>query len=349
MPVLVIAVDRLPISLPGCYGNEWIDTPHLDWIAAEGMTLDQCLADEQINPQKITAAFERLRDALPASELTLLRLPGLPQDLTPPAQFADFYLEEFFSPIELHDSLCNLGIELSTISTDIEDLAAEYSWFAEALPLLANSGLYEIDRPADSELSGLLRLAAAATHVALLDTAIGEHVRQWMEQLPDDATQPLVCVVGLCGAILTRHPLVAVGMPPLVDELLRVPCLIWDGQPDHRGTRRGELLSVTEIPQLISKQLSETRNPELEITRSEIKHTLESLPTSDDRIVKNEDSVSIRTASHRFVLAGDTHQVESKVWIFIKPDDVFDRRDESRQLPDLADKVRQTLRDTFER
>lgn len=43
---LVITFDRYPASILGCYGNEWIETPHLDHLAANGVVADACFAAE---------------------------------------------------------------------------------------------------------------------------------------------------------------------------------------------------------------------------------------------------------------------------------------------------------------
>lgn len=39
---LVITLDRFPASILGCYGNEWIETPHVDRFAARGQVADNC-------------------------------------------------------------------------------------------------------------------------------------------------------------------------------------------------------------------------------------------------------------------------------------------------------------------
>ncbi len=41
---LVITFDHFPASILGCYGNEWIETPHLDRVAAIGVVGDACMA-----------------------------------------------------------------------------------------------------------------------------------------------------------------------------------------------------------------------------------------------------------------------------------------------------------------
>lgn len=42
--VLIVTFDRLPASILGCYGNEWIETQHIDRMAARGLVADQCWA-----------------------------------------------------------------------------------------------------------------------------------------------------------------------------------------------------------------------------------------------------------------------------------------------------------------
>ncbi len=39
---LVVTLDRFPASILGCYGNEWIETPHVDRLAAQGQVADNC-------------------------------------------------------------------------------------------------------------------------------------------------------------------------------------------------------------------------------------------------------------------------------------------------------------------
>jgi hypothetical protein len=44
MFAVVLTFDRLPCAALGCYGNEWIDTPHFDRLAAEGFVFDAHVA-----------------------------------------------------------------------------------------------------------------------------------------------------------------------------------------------------------------------------------------------------------------------------------------------------------------
>src|SRR5438067_401782 len=45
MKVLVVTVRGWHLGYLGCYGNDWISTPALDRLAAEGVVFDQHLAD----------------------------------------------------------------------------------------------------------------------------------------------------------------------------------------------------------------------------------------------------------------------------------------------------------------
>jgi arylsulfatase A-like enzyme len=50
MRALVIVVRGLHLGYVGCYGNEWLDTPTLDGLAAEGVVFDQHHADRPDAP-----------------------------------------------------------------------------------------------------------------------------------------------------------------------------------------------------------------------------------------------------------------------------------------------------------
>jgi arylsulfatase A-like enzyme len=45
MKVLVLNAPALHAGYLGCYGNEWVETPHLDQLAAEGVVFEQHFAD----------------------------------------------------------------------------------------------------------------------------------------------------------------------------------------------------------------------------------------------------------------------------------------------------------------
>src|SRR5438128_6733939 len=46
MNILVLHINGLHLGYLGCYGNEWVQTPNLDRLAAEGIVFDQHYADQ---------------------------------------------------------------------------------------------------------------------------------------------------------------------------------------------------------------------------------------------------------------------------------------------------------------
>jgi arylsulfatase A-like enzyme len=67
MRALVIVVRGLHLGYVGCYGNDWIDTPALDGLAAEGVVFDQHFADRP-DPGGAAQAWRTGRYAFPPAE-----------------------------------------------------------------------------------------------------------------------------------------------------------------------------------------------------------------------------------------------------------------------------------------
>ncbi len=65
--VLVVVVRGLQATALGCYGSDWIDTPALDGLAAEGVVFDWHLADAA-SPQGARRAWRTGRYDLPTPE-----------------------------------------------------------------------------------------------------------------------------------------------------------------------------------------------------------------------------------------------------------------------------------------
>jgi arylsulfatase A-like enzyme len=67
MRVLVIVVRGLHVGYVGCYGNDWIDTPALDGLAAEGVVFDRHIADRP-DPAGAAHAWQTGRYGIPPAE-----------------------------------------------------------------------------------------------------------------------------------------------------------------------------------------------------------------------------------------------------------------------------------------
>jgi len=88
MKILCLNLTGLHLGYLGCYGNEWIETPHLDRLAAEGVVFDQHIAD---TPTGTPGAWSGRYRFLPGSEPeaaallpALLRAQGVPTAFVAP-------------------------------------------------------------------------------------------------------------------------------------------------------------------------------------------------------------------------------------------------------------------------
>ncbi|MEZ6057524.1 MAG: hypothetical protein R3C01_12555 [Planctomycetaceae bacterium] len=405
---LLLTFDVLPLSLLGCYGVEWIETPHFDELSAQGLTFDFCFATQDLSPglvvadsgetvtwqsgdelsprldgddieaaiigrwtERITAAFPNCRlqtsretsliDALDhgfldtplqsLGELSLqwLRLTGLPEQLIPPSALFDLYLEEFFTPVELRDAVAHWlkqPPEYIAEHSNKQPLS-DFDWVTEHVEAMLELGLLDRDhRPADTELTRF-RLALAGAIISQLDTQLGELLEALEPAVLSDET--VVIVAGLTGQLLMQHPHVAQGMPPLVDERLHVPLWVWSNEPDWSGVRRRELTETAAVIDLL-QAFSSGRTP----IRSACHHDVSgikpasdkfaTLPVSDAILWRWADGPgALRTSRHHCVVdswqsieTGGDRDDEVKHWLFLKPGDIWDLRDESSQSPEMT-------------
>lgn len=80
MRVLVIVVRGLHLGYVGCYGNEWLDTPTLDALAAEGVVFDAHYADHP-DAAGAARAWRTGRYAFPTATGAVLPAPPPEEDL----------------------------------------------------------------------------------------------------------------------------------------------------------------------------------------------------------------------------------------------------------------------------
>jgi arylsulfatase A-like enzyme len=67
--VLVLVLRGLPLAHVGCYGNDWVETPTLDRLAAEGVVFDQHFADRP-DPAGAARSWRTGRYDLPSLAVT---------------------------------------------------------------------------------------------------------------------------------------------------------------------------------------------------------------------------------------------------------------------------------------
>ena len=79
MKTIVVTFDRLPLRMLGCYGNQWIETPHFDRLAARSVVFDnhfaECLGSQFADHAWLDGCFHFPRD--PQQLASVSKLPEL--------------------------------------------------------------------------------------------------------------------------------------------------------------------------------------------------------------------------------------------------------------------------------
>ena len=247
MRVLVIVARGLHLGYVGCYGNDWIDTPTLDGLAAEGVVFDQHYADRP-DPAGAAHAWRTGRYRFPPAEgedpgppepdadlPALLRGAGIELILVQEVEEALVAMErlaahgqglvwlDFVTVLPPWDVPATFlepylreeagGDEEDEPETEAED---------EPLEPLPDPAPGPLEPPEDLTFIRLQRTYAGA--VSTLDAGLGHLVESLRERdLLDDL---LVVVTADHGLPLGEHGVVGVCRPWLHDELIHLPLLI---------------------------------------------------------------------------------------------------------------------------
>jgi arylsulfatase A-like enzyme len=379
MTAVVLAFDRLPLSLLGCYGATWIDTPAFDRLASVSATFDGCFASSTSLAgasgvgwaSQLVETFERLKgpgiavdrwragnDSGPsvltqaAGRLATIAaghsrravwidVPGTGGGLLPDRQLVESFVEDFRTPSELRDAVAaGLRRNLNEIAPgEPRDMA----WLGAWLPQLSAAGWLDPSRPPADRDESSLRRAVGAAQVSVLDAHLGQFLDEF-DRLLGHRADTLLVAVGLRGELLMRHPLALAGMPPLVDEVLHVPLWVRAGISDV-GTRRSGLASVEDVPALLAAWFG-----------VELPSPSGMAPLTDDRTVidgRHEAlrvaapaGTSLRTAELHAVYqppAGSPEPREARTWLFLKPDDLWDLQDLAAQMPEVAERIQHEI------
>ncbi len=345
MRAMLVTCDRLPISLLGCYGATWNVTPAFNALAAEGLVLDQCYAADSAGlhgtevPPGPTRAMVRRWLSGPGAN----RWRSMSIDVVGPAGVipaGPMTAELRFHPVEAGSDadleVLAVGHELLSAG-DVPDSRPSLLWL-----MLEGVSLESCARVDEQE-----RRKAAAEQVQRLDAA-WEAFLQSREALAAGDGEELLVVCGLAGALLGRHPGVAEGMPPLVDEVLHVPVWIWEGDAESRGVRWPGLLTTDDLLGVLVDLLAGGN-----FAPGEMVTRLRRVARSEILTRWGEQVLSRRTADEHAILewtapippGSDAGPLEecSRLWMFQKPDDVWDWLDVSSQRPAEAEERRAML------
>jgi hypothetical protein len=199
-----------------------------------------------------------------------------------------------------------------------------------------------------NELEARVRLAVAAAAAAVLDRDLGEFLDRSGLLSPGD--ERLLIVLGLAGDLLIHHPLVERGMPPLVNEAIHLPLWIRTSNAASRGTRRAGLVAPRDVMSTLAARAGTTGPAAVDRAALVCREGLTRDGGRAEVFTSSGSSIrSLRTPHEHAVLksAGTADEVPSReegcLYLFDKPDDVWDLLDISQQRPDDAEALRVRL------
>jgi arylsulfatase A-like enzyme len=366
MKALVLILDSLPPGFLGCYGNDWIDTPALDRIAAEGVVFDRHYSD---CPDAASArrAWESGRYTFPLSnEMAVEQPPAELIRLLKATSVRQFHItlghndapEAFEATL---DGVAGadrwlLWVELSTLLPpwDVpDDLFSRYFTRSEediehtpqvnAFTELPARGL----APDDDE--GFLRLQSTyGALVAQLDERIQDVVAELgRRKLLDEI---MLIVTSDRGMALGEHGIVGDARPWLHSELVHLPLLVrWP----HGAEAGRRVLALTQPVDLAPTILAAFGIPALNRHGHDL---LPFLKTDADPVrefvcsgLRRGQALewSLRSLNWSFLLpvSADPDDAFRGPQLYVQPDDRWEMNNVIQHHPELAEELERKLRE----
>jgi arylsulfatase A-like enzyme len=343
MKILVVEAAGLHLAFLGCYGNDWVATPHLDRLAADGIVFDQHIADSpeftSARPWWMRSAVTGRYDFPPAREAIapedLIRYESAPT-LSDFARRVVALCRDTDEPILWIDGPTlappwRLPEDLLNVYTDEE--SPEESPLVDPVVGLARLDLAELDR---------LQITYAAV-ATFFDAQLG----RLLEQLPLEAL--VVCVTARCGMPLNEHGMTGAQRAWLHDELVHVPLLLRLPRAEPSGLRIAALTQSLDLLPTLRSYLGESGpaghgqslwplvHGEVEQVRSYAVSGLR-MGESEEWLLRTPDRallVPIR------VPADDPPR---RLQLYVKPDDRWEVNDLSVRFEEEAEQLEHVLR-----
>jgi arylsulfatase A-like enzyme len=379
MKVVVIDVSRLHLGYVGCYGNEWIATPNLDRLAAEGVVFDQHYADDPGGRGAERTCWtgrhrfpfpgevgDRPAEALP-SLVQLLEEQGMPFALVAPSPADESTGDDPSSALERTlpcavaavDRLADrehwlVWVDLPPLVPPWhipEDFLRQYfagETDAEEPPLepWPDPGPGPLDGEDDVVHERLQNTYAAA--VTYLDDQLGV--------LLDDleqrglAEELLVCVTADRGLALGEHGIVGDGRPWPHEEVIHLPLILRLPGAAEAGRR---VFALTQPVDLLPTFLEAFGLPVPPWTHGHslwplLRGAAEQMRSYACAGMRVGDAIewALRTPDWGFILpeATEADPAPRRPQLYVKPDDRWEVNNVLQHHLDLADHLEQTLR-----
>jgi arylsulfatase A-like enzyme len=375
MKALVLAVPGLHLGYVGCYGCEWVQTPHLDRLASEGVVFDRHYADS-LAPR---SRFHELFDALPnrswwtgryhfqdsaavenlvpsaslfpqleAHGVTTLRIVTHSRMVTSEGPALKFPRRRLLNALaEVKSSPLLVWVDLPSLAPPWPDLPKKHLrlYFPKGASEDGNLVSPWLDPPAGafdvSEGADLEQLQATyATMVTYFDAQVGRLLAELREHQHHDDL--LLIVTGDRGLTLGEHGWVGETAPGLHEELVHLPLIIRQPGGNSAGRR---VAALTQPVDLYPTLLEAFGVPQPE------NHGRSLLPLLRD------ESCLIRevACSGHLQEAGSAFALRTPEWslivspqkadgqLFVQPDDRWEVNDVRQHHQELAQNLQQQL------
>lgn len=349
---IIVTFDRLPCAGLGCYGNEWIDTPGFDALAAEGLVFENHIA-RQVHGE--TALVQRPR--LQADWIATLRIRGVQTTLLHEPH-SDMVIDH-----AAFETVCDCGghdgVNVAAGDLPFARLVQRATaWLTEPstsdrLLWLSSAGLPDVCQPPEDALDlyveefadrdipweGLSpeefgrQPAIRAAYLSLLDHWLGELQRAVLAR----SEPALLIVLGCEGLIWQPVPRPSPVPGGLESQRTNPPWLLWSNDPAFLPGRSQLLVQISDLPAIVHEwweRLSDFPFPQLP------NHA--AVATAGPG-----ETVSVRTLSEAVVFTQrPTREVPiepSDVRCFLKPEDPWDLNDVAGTRPDLVSHAAERL------
>jgi arylsulfatase A-like enzyme len=370
MKILVLDAWALHIGYLGCYGTEWVATPHLDRLAAEGVVFDRHLADSPQIPNGGVRSAWSGRYRLPLSEeqanaeqqggpalLQLLKDHKVPAEFVAARAAANEVLADLRGPLKKLQSEGNRLLWL-----DYPRLAPPWQVPEEFLqPYFPEEELEPDEEPREplipwpdpptgpldeADLERLQNTYAAA--VTYFDHQLGRLLDEL--QARDLVDEVMLVVTSSCGLALGEHGYVGPYRAWLHEEVVHVPLIVRLPGAAEAGSRTSALTqSIDLLPTLLESfrlQSPDAHGQSLwPLLRGE-REQVRAYACSGLQIGESFEW-ALRTPEWALLLPLSVPAADPprKPRLYLKPDDRWEVNDVSQHHLELAEHLERVLRD----
>lgn len=339
MKILVIEAIGLHLGYLGCYGNDWVATPNLDRLAAEGVVFDAHFADQpeltELRPWRERSAGTGCY-ARPGTthDVTLPKTPHVAQILQL-GSFADRTLAQINEGNDWHWIEGPSLLPPWALDDDLLDVYFDEDDAEEGLTTWRNPEMRAV-KLSEANLVRLQNTYAAV--VTFFDAQLGKI----LERLPDREDW-LICVTARAGLPLGEHGMIGAPRPLLHDELVRVPLILRFPQGQDAGSR---IFALTQPADLLPAflELAQAEKPSmhgqslLPLIRGDVK-SLRPYAVSMMR-AHDEECWLMRTLDRALHVPLDVNAPRK---LFVKPDDRWEVNDLYQHEMEQADAMENAL------